>query len=205
LYFFNEWGTGTAVFDNLVRGEFHFKRISDVKEIETWRGNVWFPSLEATLLLDRDGALTSCLQALIGTPPARDAPESVQHVLNCFVNWMLFGSNVLARGELARASELLGWVQRYLLWMARLQECTTEHWPIPTRALEQDISAPAYARYVACTSKLDPGDLVRAYLEAWAWGKEMASSLAARYEIAVPGPLVDKLDALFLERHLADG
>jgi hypothetical protein len=40
---------------------------------------------------------------------------------------------------------------------------------------------------------------------AWAWGKEMASSLAARYGIAVPGPLIDKLDSLFLERHLADG
>jgi hypothetical protein len=96
-------------------------------------------------------------------------------------------------------------VQRYLLWMARLQERTTEHWPTPTRLLEQDISAPAYVRYAACTSRLDPGNLDRAYLAAWAWGKEMATSLAARYEIALPSPLVDKLDALFLERHLADG
>ena len=202
LYFVNEWGVGMAIFENLVRGEFHFESISDLAAMaESWQGNVWFPSLEATVLVDRNGDLTRCLQPLIGSPPARDEPESVQHVVNCFINWMLFGSNVLTRGELARALELLGWAQRYLLWMARLEERTTEHWPIPSRALEEDISAPAYARYVACASKLDREDLCAAYLAAWTWGKEMMLSLAARYEIAVHGPLVAKLDSLFLERH----
>ena len=39
-----------------------------------------------------------------------------------FVNWMLFGSNVLRRGELARALEILGIAHRYLEWMARLAD-----------------------------------------------------------------------------------
>src|SRR5919199_3608651 len=33
LYFVNEYGNGTAIFENLVRGEFHFECASDIEEI----------------------------------------------------------------------------------------------------------------------------------------------------------------------------
>jgi lincosamide nucleotidyltransferase len=89
--------------------------------------------------------------------------------------------------------------------MVRLLEHTTEHWPTPSKALEGDISDAAYARYVACTSKLDQEDLAQAYLAAWRWGKEMMRSLADRYEITFPVPLIEKLDSLLLERHPASG
>ncbi len=195
LYFFNEWGTGVAVFDNLVRGEFHFHAASDLNMVTTWKGNSWFPSLASTLLLDRSGELGQRLQDLIGPPPSRDEPENVQKLVNCFINWTLFGFNVLWRGELARALDILGWMQDYLLWMLRLEEHTVAHWHSPSKALEQDISPSAYARYTACTAKLDRAELGRAYLAAWDWGKELMLSLAAQHDVSIPGALIDKLDA----------
>src|ERR671916_1728482 len=43
LYFVNEYGIGTAIFDNLVRGEFHFDRASEMGEIvgESMRDADW--------------------------------------------------------------------------------------------------------------------------------------------------------------------
>jgi lincosamide nucleotidyltransferase len=195
LYFFNEWGTGVAVFEDLVRGEFHFHAVSDMTMVEGWKGNAWFPSLEAVLLVDRNGELTRRLQDLIGPPPARDAPENVQQFANCFINWTLFGFNVLQRGELARALDILGWMQRYLLWMARLQERTVVHWHTPARLLESDISPSAYTRFATCTARLDRAELGQAYLAAWDWGKELMRSLAQQHDISVSDSLIDKLDA----------
>src|ERR671926_323791 len=43
LYFVNEYGVGTAIFDNLIRGEFHFDRASDISKIdESWKETDWF-------------------------------------------------------------------------------------------------------------------------------------------------------------------
>ena len=109
LYFTNEYGVGTAVLENLVRGEFHFYRASEMGEIvgESMRDTDWLPLLDATLVLDRTGELARRLEGVVGPPPGRDTPEEVRSVCNGFVNWFLFGSNVFARGELARALDLL--------------------------------------------------------------------------------------------------
>lgn len=46
LYYVNEFGNGTAIFENLVRGEFHFEAASDVGLVDAWE-SAWFPSLES--------------------------------------------------------------------------------------------------------------------------------------------------------------
>ena len=33
MYYVNEYGVGTAIFEDLVRGEFHFDKASDIQEI----------------------------------------------------------------------------------------------------------------------------------------------------------------------------
>ena len=43
-----------------------------------------------------------------------------------FVDGIIFGTSVLARGELARALEILSWNHRNLLQMARILEGATE-------------------------------------------------------------------------------
>ncbi len=197
LYFVNEYGNGTAIFDNLVRGEFHFDRASDIERIvgESMRDTDWLPSLEGSLILDRTGELTPRLRGIVGPPPERDTREEVRFVCNSFVNWFLFGSNLFARGELARSLDLLGLVRDRLLQMARVLERATLRWFNSSRFLEREISETAYARYAACTSRLEREDLRLAYLAAWGWGRELIAALSERHGAElVPAALLEKLD-----------
>lgn len=193
-YFVNEFGNGTAIFSNLVRGEFHFDRASDVRLVEGWKSTAWFPSLATTIMVDRTGELTHLLQPY-SMPPQHDTPEQVQTLCERYINWVLFGTNVLARGEEARALDMLGWVHRYLLWFARLAEGRTEHWPTPSKSLEQDISPTTYARFKTCTASLDEHELWSAYNNAWEWGKELMRDQAEKHQIAIPTNLIEALDA----------
>lgn len=195
LYYVNEYGNGTAIFEGLIRGEFHFDRASDIGKIdESWRETGWFPSLDDALVLDRTGELARRLRAVVGLPLERDTPERIRFARDSFINWLLFGSNLVARGEVARALDLLFFVQRYLLHMVRLLEGKTEHWPSPSKALESDISRAAYARYAACTARLNGEDIRSAYLSAWEWGKEMMEVLGGRHGLESPATLLERMD-----------
>jgi lincosamide nucleotidyltransferase B/F len=195
LYFVNEYGNGTAIFENLIRGEFHFDRASDIQKIdESWRETDWFPSLETALVLDRTGELTRRLRSIVGPTLAQGTPERIRFLCNCFINCFLFGSNLMARGELARALDLLGIVQDQLIRMIRISERSTEHWFNPSKLLEKDISEASYARFVACTANLNEEALWSAYLSAWYWGTELMSSLAEGHGVALPAALLDQLD-----------
>lgn len=193
LFFADDLGHYTAIFESFVRAEFHFDPASRIQRAAEWRGNVSFPSLESTLVVDRTGALTAALAHLIGPAPERDTPDTVERLANNFVNWMLFGANVFDRGELARALEILGLAHRYLLWMVRLDEQTTEHWPTPSRGLEQDISPAAYERFRGCTAALDREPLRLAYGATWRWGAELMPRLTARHGLALPVTLLAEL------------
>jgi lincosamide nucleotidyltransferase len=199
LYFVNEYGNGTAIFENLVRGEFHFEGASQIEAIvgASMRDADWLPSLEDTLLLDRTGELTQRLRKIVGPPPERDTPEHVRFVCDCFVNWFVFGSNLFARDELARSLDLLGIVQYRLLQMARVLEGSTLHWFNSSKFLEREISAASYARYATCTARLDRDELRQAYLSAWMWGRELMSSLADRHDAASFEALLKRLDERF--------
>ena len=201
LYFVNEHGNGTAIFENLVRGEFHFDRASDIERVvgESMRDADWLPSLEDTLILDRTGELTPRLRTIVGPPPARDTPENVLFLCNCFVNWFIFGSNLFARGELARSLDLLGIVRDRLLQMVRVLEGSTLHWFNSSKFLEREISETSYSRYVSCTSRLDTDELRQAYLSAWEWGRELMPSLADGYGVVLPRDLLLRLDGRFAE------
>jgi lincosamide nucleotidyltransferase len=193
LYFVNEFGVGTAIFHNLVRGEFHFDPASQMAVVESWQGLLAFPSLETTLLLDRTGELTRRLGAVIGPPPRQDAPEQVQALINRAINWSLFGLNVLARGELLRALELLNTLHRHLLFMLRLRDASYAHWLTPSKSAEQDLPAADIARLATCTAPMRRADLWRAYLATWAWLTELMRLLEARYPVQVPHGLLAKI------------
>jgi lincosamide nucleotidyltransferase len=201
LYFVNEFGNGTAIFENLVRGEFHFDRASEIEGVvgESMRDADWLPSLENTLILDRTGELTPRLREIVGPPPERDTPGQVRFVCDCFVNWFVFGANLFARGELARSLDLLGILRDRLLQMVRVLEGSTLHWFNSAKFLEKEISETSYARYVACTARLDRHELQQAYLSAWEWGRQLMSSLAERHSIVPPVALLRRLDRRFSE------
>jgi lincosamide nucleotidyltransferase len=202
LYFVNEYGNGTAIFENLVRDEFHFDGASEIEGVvgESMRDADWLPSLEKTLVLDRTGELTPRLQGIVGPPPGRDTPEQVRFLCNAFVNWSLFGANLFARGELARSLDGLGMARYRLLQMVRVVEGTTLHWHNASKFLEWEISEASYARYAACTARLDGSELRSAYPSAWEWGRELMASLAERHHgAAPPEALLRRLDRRFAE------
>ena len=194
LAFADDFGHFTAIFANLVRGEFLFEPHSNTaQEVSRWVGSAFLPRLDDCLLKDRDGALAPLLQPL-ATLPRRDAPEAVSRLKMSLVNAVLFGITVLRRGETARALELLGLVHRYLLWLTRLDEGQTDHWPTPSRCLESDLSPQAYERFRECTAALDVESLWRAYRASWAWGRELLAELGPTAGTPLPTSLADKLD-----------
>ena len=107
-YFPDDFGHYTALFENGIRGEFHFMRKSDIPIISSWQGYGWFPSLDAAVLLDRSGELSQYASALVGGPPSREGASLVEGLSLNLVSLILFGANLLNRGEYARAWALLG-------------------------------------------------------------------------------------------------
>lgn len=197
MLYVNEHGIQSAIFENLIRGEFHFHRASEVGIGAMWRGLLTFPSLDATLIVDRSGALTPYLDAIIGPPLARDQVEAIQTMVYSFINWALFGINVLRRGEHARALELLNILHRHLLQMVRLVDGATDHWLTPSRAAEQDLTPERYARFAQCVAaSLAAEELRRAYTQMWAWGTELMHELRQTYALDVPDDLCTRIGAL---------
>src|SRR5215207_6047203 len=100
LYYVNEYGTGTAIFENLVRGEFHFEAASDVSLVDAWE-SAWFPSLESAVLVDKCGELSRRVFRLLRRRPEMDTPERALFLCRSLMNWTLMGAILLQRGEYA--------------------------------------------------------------------------------------------------------
>lgn len=193
MHYVNEFGTDTAVFDNAVRGEFHFESASTLPELKEWE-NAWFPSLEAAVALDRTGELTATIARFARRPETKDNPATADFIVRSMINWTMTGANLLNRGELAAALAMLGRVHGDLLKAVRVVEGTTVHWLTPSRHLEEDISPPAYERFRACTASLVNSDLRTAYTATWSWARELIDELAARHDLALPKPTLSEVD-----------
>lgn len=198
-YFPDDFGHHTALFENGVRGEFHFMRASEMPVVASWRGYGWFPSLDAAVVLDRTGELSRHAMALVGGPPAREGAALVEGLALNLLNLTLFGVNLLNRGEFARAWALLSRVHENLLKLVRLQEGATAHWPTPSRSLEGDLSADAYRRYVTCTAGAQPGELCVAYRESWRWSRELFETVAAPLGVYLPATVIAQVEKLLGE------
>ncbi len=190
LFFIDDFGHYTVIFDDMVRAEFHFKPRSQMNIVSTWKGNAHFPSIDDAVLVDRSGQLTQLLQPLAGAGPRRNTADTAQHLNESFINLMLFGLNTLSRGELARSHDLLHLSHRYLLQMVRLLDDSAIHWPNPRRLLERDLPAQDYQRYCSCTARLDEADVQRGFAATWAWGMEMMRALCKTHALHLPEDIV---------------
>ncbi|MBF0102443.1 MAG: lincosamide nucleotidyltransferase Lnu(F) [Desulfobacterales bacterium] len=201
-YFLDDFGHHTALFKNGIRGEFHFMRESELPVVTSWQGYGWFPSLSTAVVLDRSGELSKYASALVGGPPARRGAPLVEGLALNLINLMLFGANLLNRGEYARAWALLSKAHENLLKLIRLHEGTTDHWPTPSRALETDISNIAYKRYMTCTASIEPSALCIAYHESWMWSRELLERVAEPLNIELPEAVIVQVQRL-LDKALA--
>lgn len=195
-YFLDDFGHHTALFENGVRGEFHFMRASEQSVVAGWQGYGWFPTLEAAVLLDREGELSQYAWLLVGGPPKREGAELINGLVLNLINLMLFGANLLNRGEYARAWALLGRAHENLLKLVRLYEGKTDHWSTPSRALETDLSDAAYHRYLSCTASAERAPLCSAYRESWRWGIELIEAVARPLNIQCPQTVMAQVEVL---------
>ncbi len=193
LYYVNEFGNGTAIFENLVRGEFHFEAASEVGLVDAWE-SAWFPSLESAVLVDKNGELSGRVGRLVRRPPDLDTRERALFLCRSLTNWTLMGANLLERGEHARAETFLTLVHGHLLQALRLVEGKSANWLSPTRRLEEDVSAASYERYKACTAALEGKQLARAYASTWEWSRELMDMLVLRHALTLPEALLYELD-----------
>lgn len=195
-YFLDDFGHHTALFENGIRGEFHFMRASEQSVVASWQGYGWFPSLEAGVVLDRAGELSRYARGLVGGPPKREGAELVEGLALNLINLMLLGANLLNRGEHARAWALLGKAHESLLKLARLCEGKTDHWPTPSRGLETDLCGNTYRRYLTCTASAERVPLCRAYCESWRWSKQLMEVVAKPYNIEFSQTVMAQVDML---------
>ncbi|MDL2269877.1 nucleotidyltransferase domain-containing protein [Desulfosarcina sp. OttesenSCG-928-A07] len=193
LYFPDDFGHHTAIFANLVRGEFHFEPASNIPIIASWQGYAWFPDAASAVIVDRTGQIEKYIQPFVGGPPDRQDAATVTHVTSNFLNLMLFGVNVMARGEGVRAWMLLRDIHTQLLKLVRVWENRTDHWPSPAKGLENDISPAACARYRLCTAGADPHDLIPAYQETWQWGRALMEKIAERAHLPLPDTVIQAI------------
>jgi lincosamide nucleotidyltransferase B/F len=197
LFLVNEYGTTVAVFQNLVRGEFHVGPEDQVKVVSTWGMMGEAPNPATMVIIDRKGALDEQFENWRQVIALIDSAENYRQITSQYVNMILFGANVLKRGERVRALELLFFIHRYLLWLARMRSGQVRNWPTPSRMIEQDLPADMYSRFTRCTANMDPGSLERAYLNSWEWGKEMMQGLGPRFDYFLPASLIESIDARF--------
>jgi lincosamide nucleotidyltransferase len=179
--FENEYGTTVVFFEGLLRGEFHFEDAATVDRVRDWRSLDGAADPGRMLLVDRTGALASALEAAAELGPRAPSRALAQSLVDRLLNWLVLGSSVLRRGELARAHDALSHVLCHLLWLARLRDGALQHWATPSRALEADVNEATLERYRRCTAALDAGSLRGAYAEAWRFGRELAEAAARAF------------------------
>lgn len=183
LHFFNEYGTEVVIFDNLVRGEFHFLPEKEVTIIETFKTVGHFPDIDSMCLYDKCGKLRHYLEICANYNVNRYSKENIEFTVNNLINMILYGLNVFKRGEFARSSECLSQAQKYHLQLLRLKENTVDHWVNPTKCLEQEISAQSYQIFSNCCADLNPDNIARAYENLITNTQTLLEQFVSRYAI----------------------
>ncbi|EHM30942.1 DNA polymerase beta domain protein region [Streptomyces sp. W007] len=187
LAYTNMHGILAVVFDDLMRGEFHVEPTgTGIAEIATWRDQVHFPRPEAAVLMDRTGRLTAAARELAAFNPPKPV-ATAQQLTDELANWTLMLAHVQARGEHARAHNLLHAVIAPLqLKLCRLLRGSTAHWLTPSRALEADLPVVDVERYATAAGPLTPEALRTAAANSWRWSRELAAEAADRWGTQLP-------------------
>ena len=199
LAYTNLFGILAVVFQDLMRGEFHFEPAGEaIPEIPSWYGTVHLPKPEAAVLLDRTGRLTEAVRPLSDFVPPESAAAAEQ-LTGELANWTLMVGHVLARGEYARAhAALAAMVAPHQLKLLRMLRGSTAHWLTPSRALEADLSEEDVARYADTTGRVEPEEVRRAARSSWALSRDLCWEAAERWGFTLPENVHDDI-GLFLD------
>lgn len=193
LLYQNEYGTEVVIFENLIRGEFHFLSEMDMKIIPSFKETGFFPDTKSMFIYDETGQLEQYLSRLGGSGPKRMTEENVNFLLNNFSNLWLMGINVFKRGEYARSLELLSQFQKNILQLIRIVEENADNWLNMTKNLEKEISPESYEKFRKTTARLEKTELLEAYKNSLLFVMELRNLVEKRYNLTVSNNLLEKL------------
>lgn len=177
LFFKNEYGTDVAVFENLIRGEFHFSDITGINVILSWQGYTSFRYRNKMILVDKENKLQHVLDSIIIIEPDYNEVEYAETAVQMLINYLIFSKNLILRGETAHAHQLFFSIQKALLWLIRLHTGCTQHWESPTKKLEEDIPQEWYEKYTTCVPGLNLSELSKSHENIVTLSNELFNSL----------------------------
>lgn len=177
LYFTNEYRSEVAIFENMVRGEFHFLTTKEMVVIKSWDGLVEFSDFDKMVLVDKEGLLTNTLKQIKTKVPDRTATTNILWLSQSLLNALLITNNLIKRQEFAHAYQSLSNVQKYLLWLIRIETSQTKHWESPTKSLEKDIDQNWYSLFQQTTSELNPTDIKTAFKKSLELSRKLFDNL----------------------------
>ena len=173
MFFSNEYGTEVAVFDNMIRGEFHFHNVTDINIVKSWEGVISFEYAGKMNLVDKTGRLADTLASIKTITPQRNTPDNIQWIAESLINTLIMTGNLIKRGELAHAQNSFYFIRMYTLWLIRLVNHAPGHWESPTKKLEEEIPAEWYTKYSGLIPVLDKESLVSSFESSINLGKEL--------------------------------
>lgn len=189
----NEYGTEVVIFDNLIRGEFHFLSEKDMNIIPSFKDSGYIPDMKDMLIYDETGQLENYLLEISGARPNRLTEENANFLLCDFSNLWLMGINVLKRGEYARSLELLSQLQKNILQLIRMVEKNADNWLNMSKNLEKEISLENYKKFAKTTARLDKVELFEAYKNSLLLVIDLRSHLLEQYNLKVTHDILERL------------
>lgn len=185
MYFVNEFGTEVALFDNFIRGEFHFSSIEEIEVVKSWEGLTSFEHAGNMNLVDKDGRLEKILAGISRIRPVHGDQARIDWLAQSFLNNLILIHNVVKRGDHAHAQQCFQLLLKYLMWLIRLADGADTHWENPSKNFADEISPANYASYVTCVPDLDPDNLARALKASALMAGRLFSALNVSAEIAL--------------------
>lgn len=161
IFFINEFGTEVAIFSNWIRGEFHFLPIQDINIIQSWEKHISFEYYKNMIIVDKEDKLANALFLIDKIRPSHSSQEEINWICESLLNNMLMIKGLILRGEFAHAQQAFQYIQKYLLFLIRLESDADNHWESPTKKIEQEISEEWYNIYKQCVPIVDRSDLIK--------------------------------------------
>ncbi len=157
--FENSYGVKTAIFrPKAIRGEFHFCPHRDREQLLKWEGSVLIGDLERAVLLDRTGEYTELMSRVASSGLLKNTDESLDSLVNEFVNGTIFEWSVLSRKDMFRAYFLHQLNLRRVAQLLSVKHDRWEHLYSP-RELEEFLPESEYRGFISLASSMKFEDL----------------------------------------------
>ncbi|MGO1786033.1 MAG: aminoglycoside 6-adenylyltransferase [Sphingobacterium sp.] len=183
LYFTNEYGSDVAIFENLIRGEFHFLTTDEIDVIKSWEDHIAFSDFSQMNIIDKDGLLAKTLNQITVKSPDRSTNENIRWLSQSLLNVLLTTNNLIKRQEFAHAYHSLSSVHKYLLWLIRIASNHSNHWESPTKSLEKDLDKGWYSEFKLIVSDLEPEHIKTAFQNSLALSRKLFDQLNVETEL----------------------